>query len=114
MAEDAVKEGTGESLKGLAWLVVGAALGASLLAPMVSSWLGISGELAMILAGMAIAFVGSGAIKKAGQGSAVFGIGLLGASMLGPMLGKITPGDAGGNANASQVAQGSDQGPIYV
>lgn len=86
-----VQKLTGDDVKTLAWGVVGAAAVAVFVAPMVSKYLGIGPTLALILAGLAVAWFFSGTLRKMGQGAVVFGLGSLAVSYLGPMLQRVNP-----------------------
>lgn len=99
--ETPLKAVTGQSFGTLAWMAVGAAVGAAMLAPLVMRWLGVSFEVAMMIGGAAFALL-FGALSKYGklssltesgqkvsQGAVVFGVGLFGAKLLAPLMRKI-------------------------
>ena len=100
---DIAQTATGESTSSLLWLAVGAAVGAAIVAPMLASWLGLSYEIALVLGGAAIAYFASGAIKKAGHGSALLGVGLLAVRYVAPLFGRVTGAVMGKNSNAPGV-----------
>jgi hypothetical protein len=101
MTDTVVQKATGESLGGLGWMVVGAAALAVFVAPLVSRYLGISATIALIVAGVALAYFGTGGIRKAGQGAAVFGIASWAMGYLAPMLGGLGGSKSTKNASPS-------------
>lgn len=88
-----VETATGESMSSLIWMAVGAAAGI-LVGPLVASYLGISPVIATVLVGAALAYFASGAMKKLGQGAALYSIVSLAVGFLGPIFGGLVGGNA--------------------
>lgn len=102
MSDSTLEKATGESMSGLAWMVAGAAAVAVFLAPLISKYLGISATFALILGGIALAYLGKGGLRKAGQGAAVFGIASFAMGYLTPIFGGLF----GGAKTANKTADG--------
>lgn len=95
-----VQKGTGETVRGLLWMAAGAAFVAVVVAPYLTRMLGIGAALAMILAGVAIAYFTGGGFRKAAQGAAMFGVASLAMTYLAPIFARVVPG-AGAQKKAS-------------
>lgn len=99
-----VEKLTGEDVKGTAWGVIGATVAVVVLAPIVAKYLGISATLALIIAGIGLAYFGRGLVRKMGQGAAMFGLTSWVVAMLGPVVQKMNPlAPKNGASNASGV-----------
>jgi hypothetical protein len=89
--ESVVEKATGENGKNLLWMVAGATVLLILVAPHVKKWIGVSIELALVISGFALAYLGRGSWRKAGQGAVVTGIAAFAASTFGPMIARFNP-----------------------
>lgn len=107
---DLAKKATGERFGTLAWMAVGSAVGAVLIAPMLRAWTGWSMAICVLVAGVGLALlggvlgrwskgVGSG-VTTAGHGAAIFAIGTLAIQYIGPFVAQLFGGGKKGAANA--------------